>query len=105
MLIIKIRRVPQTKEANLKKATHALTDGRSLSIDGKSLPIKSNPFKELTVNQNGTVVQSDQNKNISNNHDEDSGNSSNEIYSSPNDDNEVGYDNIRPPKKNMKVTG
>lgn len=84
--------VPQTNEINHKRIVDALNQGRLISIDGKSLHTQPN----RSIDENGTIVSSKfQNEDRQNFDNDDS--SSNEIYSSPNDE-----DTVKPPNK--KVT-
>lgn len=85
-------RVPQTRDSNQKRMINALNNGRSISIDGKSL---SHQFANRSIDENGTIISTkfqNQDRQASVKEDEkqkqqqDDYDSSNEIYSSPNED-------------------
>ncbi|TIB17914.1 hypothetical protein E3P92_00856 [Wallemia ichthyophaga] len=93
-------RVPQTQAANDKRMINALNNGRSISIDGKSLTLQS---ANRSIDENGTIVSSkyhneDRQAPLKEEEklkqeqkqrqvvDDDEYDSSNEIYSSPNED-------------------
>ncbi|EIM21337.1 hypothetical protein E3Q22_01168 [Wallemia mellicola] len=86
--------VPQTKEINHKRIVDALNQGRSISIDGKSLHLQQ---PNRSIDENGTIISSKFQNQDRQAFDHDDSSSSNEIYSSPNDE-----DTVKPPNK--KVT-